>query len=101
MTTLSIDHYIETIEPHFNAVLWGDVMQRLELICEINGYDAQRAVSVLCLLVYPHMEDIDEDGMEDLALLDIALEEDSLCDAFSYVDPYGLRNYITSPTKND
>jgi hypothetical protein len=47
------------------------------------------------------MEDTDEDGMEDLALLDIALEEDSLCDAFSYVDPYGLRNYITSPTNND
>ena len=103
MTTLTINDYIESIEPHMDASLWGDIMVRLELIRETNNYSDQRSISVLCWLLYPYLDDDAHDAiMDDMGLIevdnltlnDMAAIEDGLLD---YPNPHNLGSIMATP----
>jgi hypothetical protein len=94
MTALTLNDYIKTIEPTIDSIVWGDTMEQLECICEVNQFDENRAISVLSLLVYHLIDDNTHDNIVTaLQLIDpicqsideLAAAEDELCD---YPDPY-------------
>ena len=63
MTALTLNDYIQTIEPTIDAIVWGDIMEQLECICEVNQFDEHRAIGVLCLLVYHIIDDNTHDNI--------------------------------------
>ena len=63
MTALTLNDYIEAIAPIMDADLWGDIMERFEAVQEYNNLSHSASIGVLCLMVYPYLDDDAHDIM--------------------------------------